>query len=101
MKKAVTADRYGNSGTPPPPLEELDAVDWVVVMMPMGEVAVVGVVVDWVAWLLVLADGIANVEVDDELVDDSLASVMTDTVPSPEFAENTSPLAGSYARPMG
>ena len=61
-------------------------VDDCEVVEPLLEVEVVG----WVVELLLVVVVVAEVEVDDVPTSD-----ITETVPSIEFAENTSPLEGS------
>ncbi len=82
----------GNSGIPPPPLPELDVEDGVDVepLLDVEAVEALLEVVDRAVELLLAV--VVVVEVDVDVVP---TSEMIETVPAPEFAENTSPLAGS------
>ena len=91
MKKLAPTSWYGNSGTPLPELEE---DDWVVVELAL---AVADEVVDEDVELVLVGE-LMEVEEDDGalvVVVDMLMSEITETVPLPEFAENTSPFPES------
>ena len=88
MKKATTTSWYGNSGIP----DELEEDDWVVVVALLED----GVVETWVDWVAELVTDVVGGMVDDVVVVDEVpTSDTTETVPSIEFAEKTSPLAES------
>jgi len=110
---------YGNTGTPPPPLFEVEVVIGVVLdvtdvitaeldeeVAAVVEVEPVATAVDEVdiellLWALVELAVFELLEVVVVVLDDDEASDITDMVALPLFATNTSSFAESYATPIG